>query len=160
MTDAAATQASRPVYTDMRFVVDAAAPGSLDAYDQEVGRGRTGRRPAAVELPRHSRGFDLQRSPPRRATAGPGRPPSRRAPQPTDISVDAKLIGARRTTALNLLEQADAVVADEHGQAWRHPEVDHLMRAPAAGEPAGRPAGTAPRVKFARGGPRSRARTA
>jgi ATP-dependent DNA helicase RecQ len=110
---------------DVRFVLHAAAPASLDAYYQEVGRGGRDGDPAVVELHHHARDFDLQRF----LTARRPRPDVLRRAlaalrtdehrSPRDIGADAKLSGARRTTALNLLEQAGAVVADEHGHFRR-----------------------------------------
>ena len=110
---------------DVRFVLHAAAPASLDAYYQEVGRGGRDGDPAVVELHHHSRDFDLQRF----LTARRPRPEVLRRAlaalrtdehrSPRDIGADAKLTGARRTTALNLLEQAGAVVADERGHFRR-----------------------------------------
>jgi ATP-dependent DNA helicase RecQ len=110
---------------DVRFVLHAAAPASLDAYYQEVGRGGRDGDPAVVELHHHARDFDLQRF----LTARRPRPEVLRRAlaalridehrSPRDIGADAKLTGARRTTALNLLEQAGAVVADERGHFRR-----------------------------------------
>ena len=110
---------------DVRFVLHAASPASLDAYYQEVGRGGRDGEPALVELHHHARDFDLQRF----LTARRPRPEVLRrvlaairtdeARSARDIGADARLAGARRTTALNLLEQAGAVVADERGHFRR-----------------------------------------
>ncbi len=110
---------------DVRFVLHAASPASLDAYYQEVGRGGRDGEPALVELHHHPGDFGLQRfltaRRPRpevlRRVLAAVRPDEHRNAR--DIGTDAHLTGARRTTALNLLEQAGAVVADERGQFRR-----------------------------------------
>jgi ATP-dependent DNA helicase RecQ len=106
---------------DVRFVLHAGAPASLDAYYQEIGRaGRDGEQ-AVVELHHHAHDFSLQRFLTARrtrsdvllrvlATTRTGEARSARA-----IGADSNLPAARRTAALNLLEQAGAIVADEEG---------------------------------------------
>jgi ATP-dependent DNA helicase RecQ len=107
---------------DVRFVLHAAAPASLDAYYQEIGRaGRDGER-AVAELHHHARDFDLQRFLTARrpkpdalravlAVVGDGR-----ARTPKEIGADSGLSPTRRTAALNLLEQAGAVATDPDGR--------------------------------------------
>ncbi|TWF81344.1 ATP-dependent DNA helicase RecQ [Pseudonocardia hierapolitana] len=107
---------------DVRFVLHAAAPASLDAYYQEIGRAGRDGEPAVAELHHHSRDFDLQRF----LTARRPRPDALRtvlalledgrARTPKEIGADSGLSPARRTAALNLLEQSGAVATDAEGR--------------------------------------------
>jgi ATP-dependent DNA helicase RecQ len=116
---------------DVRYVLHAAAPASVDAYYQEIGRAGRDGEPAVAELHHHARDFDLQRFLTARrpkpdalravlAVLGDGR-----ARTPKEVGADSGLSPARRTAALNLLEQAGAVATDADG------------RCSATGEPAG-----------------------
>ena len=110
---------------DVRFVLHAASPASLDAYYQEIGRGGRDGDSAAVELHHHPQDLNLQRF----LTARRPKPDALRATLATlgsEGSMTAKEIGtesglspARRTAALNLLEQAGAVLADADGRFTR-----------------------------------------
>jgi ATP-dependent DNA helicase RecQ len=117
---------------DVRFVLHAAAPASLDAYYQEIGRAGRDGEPAVAELHHHARDFDLQRF----LTARRPKPDALRAVlgvlaadgrarTPKEVGADSGLSPARRTAALNLLEQAGAVTTGADG------------RCRATGEPAG-----------------------
>jgi len=107
---------------DVRFVLHSASPASLDAYYQEIGRGGRDGEPAVAELHHHARDLDLQRF----LTARRPKPDALRAvltaledgaPRTAkEIGADSGLSPARRTTALNLLEQAGAVAADADGR--------------------------------------------
>ena len=107
---------------DVRYVLHAAAPASLDSYYQEVGRGGRDGEPALAELHHHPRDFHLQRF----LTARRPKPDALgavltvladgRARTPKEIGADDGLSPARRTAALNLLEQAGAVAADPEGR--------------------------------------------
>jgi ATP-dependent DNA helicase RecQ len=116
---------------DVRFVLHAAAPASLDAYYQEIGRSGRDGEPAVVELHHHARDFDLQRF----LTARRPKPDALRAVlavlsdgrarTPKEIGAESGLSAGRRTSALNLLEQSGAVATDADG------------RCAATGDPAG-----------------------
>jgi ATP-dependent DNA helicase RecQ len=107
---------------DVRYVLHAAGPASVDAYYQEIGRAGRDGEPAVVELHHHARDFDLQRFLTARrpkpdalravlAVLGDGR-----ARTPKEVGADSDLSPARRTAALNLLEQAGAVTTDADGR--------------------------------------------
>jgi ATP-dependent DNA helicase RecQ len=107
---------------DVRFVLHAAAPASLDAYYQEIGRAGRDGEPAVAELHHHTGDFDLQRF----LTARRPKPDALhavlaaledgRARTPKEIGADSGLSPTRRTAALNLLEQSGAVATDADGR--------------------------------------------
>ncbi|GAB2728765.1 RecQ family ATP-dependent DNA helicase [Streptomyces bullii] len=116
---------------DVRFVLHASLPGSLDAYYQEIGRcGRDGR-PALAVL--HYRPQDTGMH-----TYFAGRTPGRdtlsevagavhdhrRDPADLDeLREDTGLSRNRVTAAVNLLEEADAVATGEDGEVRPAPGV-------------------------------------
>ena len=110
---------------DVRFVLHAASPASLDAYYQEIGRAGRDGEPAVVELHHHARDVDLQRF----LTARRPKPDALRAvlaalrphePRTAkEIGDESGLSPTRRTAALNLLEQAGAAVVDGDGRFAR-----------------------------------------
>jgi ATP-dependent DNA helicase RecQ len=110
---------------DVRFVLHAASPASLDAYYQEIGRGGRDGEPAAVELHHHAKDLSLQRF----LTARRPKPDAiratlaaldpERALTADEIGTGSGLSPARRTAVLNLLEQAGAVLADADGRFAR-----------------------------------------
>ncbi len=113
---------------DVRFVLHAASPGSLDDYYQQVGRAGRDGEPAVVEVHHHARDTALQRF----LTARRPKPDSLRATLEAladgactvpDVRRASGLSRVRATTALNLLEQAQAVVADDQG-LLRRTELD------------------------------------
>ena len=113
---------------DVRFVLHAASPGSLDDYYQQVGRAGRDGEPAVVELHHHARDSALQRF----LSARRPKPDSLRAALEAvadgarslpDVVRASGLSRVRATTALNLLEQAGAVVTDEDGLLHRT-EID------------------------------------
>jgi ATP-dependent DNA helicase RecQ len=113
---------------DVRFVLHAASPGSLDDYYQQVGRAGRDGEPAVVELHHHARDSAVARF----LSARRPKPDSLRAALDAvanrarslpDVVRASGLSRVRATTALNLLEQAGAVVTDEDGVLHRT-EID------------------------------------
>lgn len=110
---------------DVRFVLHAASPASLDAYYQEIGRAGRDGDPAEVTLLHHGTDLNLQRF----LTARRPKPGGLRAvldalssdapPTPTELRARAGLGPARVTAALNLLEQAGAVRTGPDGRLHR-----------------------------------------
>ena len=102
---------------DVRFVVHAASPDSLDSYYQEIGRAGRDGEPAEVSLLHHAKDLNLQRFSPRRRPSRPRRGPSSTPGEPMpDGAAEASGLGAPgRPARSNLLEQAGAVVTGEDG---------------------------------------------
>ncbi len=109
---------------DVRFVVHAASPASLDEYYQQAGRGGRDGGPAIVELHHHDRDLDLQRF----LTARRPKPDALRAAlgavvgEPrtrAEVRGASGLSAQRLATALNLLEQTGAVLVDGAGRFLR-----------------------------------------
>jgi ATP-dependent DNA helicase RecQ len=109
---------------DVRFVVHAAAPASLDAYYQEIGRAGRDGAPAEVALLHHASDLNLQRF----LTARRPKPAALRAVldalptdpvTPKELREAAGLGAARATAAVNLLEQAGALVTGPDGRLRR-----------------------------------------
>jgi ATP-dependent DNA helicase RecQ len=100
---------------DVRYVLHAASPASLDAYYQEIGRAGRDGDPAEVMLLHHASDLNLQRF----LTARRPKPAALRAVldalgdaplAPVELRTRGGLGAARTTAAVNLLEQAGAVV--------------------------------------------------
>ncbi|MFD8294661.1 RecQ family ATP-dependent DNA helicase [Streptomyces bauhiniae] len=108
---------------DVRFVLHASVPGSLDAYYQEIGRaGRDGEASRAI-LAYRPQDLGLQRF------FAAGRPDPDTVTQvvstleehdgpvpPTELRDETNLTASRLTAVVNLLEQVDAVHTTEDGE--------------------------------------------
>ncbi|MGW0857242.1 RecQ family ATP-dependent DNA helicase [Streptomyces sp. NPDC002690] len=116
---------------DVRFVLHASVPGSLDAYYQEIGRaGRDGEQSRAI-LAYRPQDLGLQRF------FAAGRPDPDTVTQvartlaehdgplpPSDLRAETNLTASRLTSVVNLLEQVDAVRTTSQGDVEPVPGVD------------------------------------
>ncbi|MEV0976256.1 ATP-dependent DNA helicase RecQ [Streptomyces sp. NPDC049915] len=116
---------------DVRFVLHAALPGSLDAYYQEIGRcGRDGR-PALAVLHFRPEDTGMQvyfsgRAPGADTVGAVVEAVHDHAGDPADLDElrrDTGLSRTRVTTAVNLLEEAGAVVTDASGAVSPDPDT-------------------------------------
>ena len=108
---------------DVRFVVHASVQDSLDSYYQQIGRAGRDGEPATATLFYRPEDLALQNfltagKPPRdtveavaRALREAGDPV-----RPADLADRVDAVPARRTRAINLLEQADVVTVDTEGR--------------------------------------------
>ncbi|MEU3839457.1 RecQ family ATP-dependent DNA helicase [Streptomyces sp. NPDC028635] len=116
---------------DVRFVLHAALPGSLDAYYQEIGRcGRDGR-PAVAVLHFRPEDTGMQayfsgRAPGADTVGAVVRAVHEHADDPAgldELRQDTGLSRTRVTTAVNLLEEAGAVATDASGAVRPEPDT-------------------------------------
>ncbi|KUN78991.1 recombinase RecQ [Streptomyces bungoensis] len=116
---------------DVRFVLHAALPGSLDAYYQEIGRAGRDGRPVLAVLHYRPEDTGMQtyfaaRSPGRTAlsdVAGAVHEHRRDPAGLEELRRETGLSRNRVTAAVNLLEEADAVATGEDGEIRPAPGV-------------------------------------
>ncbi len=111
---------------DVRFVVHASAPESLDSYCQQIGRAGRDGDPAQITLFYRPEDLDLQRfltarGAPEQALVEVSKvlAEADEPVRPADLGQRPTVSAAQRTRAVNLLEQAGTVITDDHGRlAW------------------------------------------
>jgi ATP-dependent DNA helicase RecQ len=108
---------------DVRFVVHASPPDSLDSYYQQIGRAGRDGDPADVTLFYRTEDLHLQRFLTARGTPEEALEALARnlhdqeePVRPSDLAREVELSGSQRTRAVNLLEQAGAVTTTEDGR--------------------------------------------
>jgi ATP-dependent DNA helicase RecQ len=120
---------------DVRFVVHASAPDSLDSYYQQIGRAGRDGEPAAVVLCHRPEDLDLQRfltgGGPPEDVLGEVAEALARHDEPVrlaELKQEVAGSAAKQTRAVNLLEEAGVVVTTEDGR------LEYLDRAIAPGD--------------------------
>ncbi|WUH89313.1 RecQ family ATP-dependent DNA helicase [Streptomyces sp. NBC_00433] len=124
---------------DVRFVLHASVPGSLDAYYQEIGRAGRDGAPARAILAYRQKDLGLQRffaaGAPDADALGRVADRLREAGGPvraTALRADCDLSATRLSAVLNLLEEAGSVRTARDGSRWAGPDgpdaVDSAVR--------------------------------
>ncbi|MEU3461947.1 RecQ family ATP-dependent DNA helicase [Streptomyces sp. NPDC006733] len=115
---------------NVRFVLHASVPGSLDAYYQEIGRAGRDGKPARAILAYRAQDLGMQRF------FAAGRPDpdtvaqvaqqlkAHRAPvSPSELREETDLTASRLTAVVNLLEQVDALSTTDEGKLQPVPGI-------------------------------------
>ncbi|WP_327267577.1 RecQ family ATP-dependent DNA helicase [Streptomyces sp. NBC_01218] len=126
---------------DVRFVLHASVPGSLDAYYQEIGRAGRDGEPSRAILAYRPQDLGLQRF------FAAGRPDPDTVTQvartladhdgpvrPSELRDETNLTASRLTAVVNLLEQVDAVRTTGNGDVEPAPGIDAARAAQQAVE--------------------------